>query len=101
MNGKTTDVPKPAIAETCYTRNSQKKSVLVWGNSYAMHLYAGLKKKMLDDWQILQVASLACAPKLENAMQSKVDYCNQSNWFAIETIQNTTHDCVVIEQDIE
>ncbi|MBP7954151.1 MAG: acyltransferase [Nitrosomonas sp.] len=100
-NGKTTDVPKPAIAETCYTRNSQKKSVLVWGNSYAIHLYAGLKKNLPDDWQILQVASPGCAPELENAMQSKVNYCNQSNWFAIETIQNTTPDVVVIAQDIE
>jgi peptidoglycan/LPS O-acetylase OafA/YrhL len=101
MEGKETNFPRIAIAESCFHRNSRQKSVMLWGNSYAMHLYAGLEKAMPKDWQILQVASLGCKPTLENARPSQIQFCEQSNWFALKTIEEARPDVVIIAQDID
>lgn len=101
MEGKETNVPRIAIAESCFHRNSRQKSVMLWGNSYAMHLYAGLEKAMPKDWQILQVASLGCKPTLEKARPSQIQFCEQSNWFALKTIEEARPDVVIIAQDID
>jgi peptidoglycan/LPS O-acetylase OafA/YrhL len=101
MEGKETNVPRIAIAESCFHRNSRQKSVMLWGNSYAMHLYAGLEKAMPQDWQILQVASLGCKPTLEKARPSQIQFCEQSNWFALKTIEEARPDVVIIAQDID
>jgi peptidoglycan/LPS O-acetylase OafA/YrhL len=97
-NGNTTIVPVGSIASECFIKNFRdNKSVLIWGDSHAQQLYSGLKKYLTNDWNILQVASSGCKAKL-NAIDSNVDYCEKSNWFAYKTILDAKPEVVLIAQ---
>ena len=98
-NKNSTGVPLNSIAFECFTKNNIKnKTVFIWGDSHAQQLYPGLKKYLANDWNILQVTSSGCPAKL-NANDSKVDYCEKSNWFAYKTILDTKPDVVLIGQN--
>lgn len=93
-----TKVPVSFIAPECFTiTNSANKTVFIWGDSHAQQLYPGIKKYLSDSWNILQVASSGCEAKL-NAIDSTIDYCEKSNWFAFSTIFDTKPDVVLIAQ---
>jgi peptidoglycan/LPS O-acetylase OafA/YrhL len=97
---RATDLPRPAIAADCYTRDARlQHAVLVWGDSHAQQLYAGLKANLPASWQLLQVASSACEARIVK-QGSRTDYCDQSNYFAVETIRNARPDVVVIAQNL-
>ncbi|OWQ49063.1 hypothetical protein CDL60_04125 [Roseateles noduli] len=97
-NGNSTNIPRPAIDKSCYSRDGRKpKSVFIWGDSHAEQLNAGLSTALPAEWQILQVASSACPAKL-GASASTINYCEQSNWFAYKSIRETMPDVVVIAQ---
>lgn len=98
--GKRTLVPIDHISSECYIRNNKfKHSIFLWGDSHAQQLYSGLKHVMPDDWQILQVTTSGCVPKLK-ASPNKKNYCEYSNWFAYKTIIETKPDVVVIGQNL-
>lgn len=96
--GTATRTPVANLAPECYTRNPAfKHAVLVWGDSHAQQLRGGLKQHLPQDWQLLQVASSGCRPRL-GAHPSTKDFCEQSNWFAYHTVSETRPDVVVIGQ---
>lgn len=91
-------VPLEKIAPACYTRDlTFSKSILIWGDSHAQMLSFGVKTTIPADWQLLQVASSGCRPAIVKT-PSKSFYCNQSNWFALETIRNSKPNVVLIAQ---
>lgn len=97
-SGYATTVPLTEISEECYVRDTDfKYSVFLWGDSHAQQLYPGLKRMLPADWQILQVTSSGCKPKLK-ASPSSQNFCEHSNWFAYKTILDTKPDVVVIGQ---
>lgn len=99
MLGKHTQVPRPALAQSCYERDAtHAKSVFIWGDSHAAHLNYGLKNNMPPDWQILQVASSGCPPNASVSAPSATDYCAQSNWFAVQAIKKARPDVLLISQ---
>ena len=86
------------IAVDCHTRDPVfRRAVFLWGDSHVQHLNYGLKKNLPSDWQILQVASSGCRPRL-GASFSAVDFCETSNWMAWKRISETIPDVVVIAQ---
>jgi peptidoglycan/LPS O-acetylase OafA/YrhL len=98
-HGKTTHIPRASLASNCYTRDpSRPHAVLVWGDSHAQQLIPGLHTHLPTDWQVLQVTSSGCPPRLD-AQPSKTDYCSQSNWLAFKTILRARPDVVVIGQN--
>jgi hypothetical protein len=98
--GYSTRKPLDAIAPSCYTRDSGKAhAVFLWGDSHAQQLYAGLKETLPDTWQILQVASSGCVPRL-GAHESPDDYCDTNNAFALATIARTHPDVVIVGQNL-
>ena len=98
-NGNSTKIPLNSISSECFTKNnSENKTVFIWGDSHAQQLYSGLKKSLENNWNILQVTSSSCKAKL-NAIDSKVDYCEKSNWFAYKTILDAKPDVVLIGQN--
>jgi len=86
------------IAKECYQRNAKyNKVVMLWGDSYAQMLRPGLESYLPKNWQILQVASSACPPRIVTSQEiSQNDYCTKSNWFALQTIKKTHPDLVIV-----
>lgn len=98
--GKATTVPVESISPNCFKKSdTTAKSVFIWGDSHAQHLYFGLKNNLPSNWQILQVASSSC-PANPNANEaSSTDYCEQSNWFALDAIKKAKPEVVIVAQD--
>ena len=95
-----TSVPLPGIAPSCTERDPGKRhAVMLWGDSHAQHLYWGLKQTLPPDWQILQVASSGCFPDPNASGPSKIDYCQHSNWVALQTIAKARPDVVIVAQE--
>lgn len=100
--GKATKIPLREINKNCYRRNAEyAKTLFIWGDSHAQQLYYGLKNNLPPDWQILQVASSGCAPNINIKFSSDKDYCAQSNWFALKSINDTQPDVVIISQNAD
>jgi peptidoglycan/LPS O-acetylase OafA/YrhL len=98
--GNATKVPVESISESCYSKSSEKlKVVFVWGDSHAQQLYHGLRKELPNGYDVLQVASSGCIANLD-AKESKINYCEHSNWFAYNVIKNLKPDVVVIGQNL-
>jgi len=98
--GMATKKPRVDIPTYCYARNSQMPhSVFLWGDSHAQHLYYGLRETMPKDWQILQITTSGCEPKVDSKI-STVDYCDYSNAFSLEAIANAKPDVVVVAQNL-
>jgi peptidoglycan/LPS O-acetylase OafA/YrhL len=97
---RATSVPLPSIAPGCTERDPTKRhAVLLWGDSHAQHLYWGLKQTLPPDWQILQVASSGCFPDPSASGPSTTNYCQQSNWVALQTIAKAKPDVVIVAQE--
>lgn len=97
--GQATRIPVPSIPDTCYRRKPQySRAVFIWGDSHAQQLVYGLKQQLPPNWQVLQVTSSSCNPKL-NAAPSASDYCEQSNWLAYRTIIDSSPDVVIVGQN--
>jgi len=98
--GKATTVPVESISSSCFKKSDlSAKSVFIWGDSHAQHLYFGLKNNLPSNWQILQVASSSCPANPNVKGASATDYCEQSNWFALEAIKEAKPDVVIVGQD--
>ena len=97
--GRPSNIPRPGIGKTCFERDpSYRQAVLIWGDSHAEQLYYGLSKNLPKDWQILQVASASCAPRVDVTGPSRTDVCDQSNWFALRFVQVAKPDVVIVAQ---
>ena len=98
-HGNYTRVPMPQISAECYTPDPLKsKTVFLWGDSHAQMLYYGMKQELPSNYQVLQVASSGCRADT-HAQASDTDYCQQSNWFALNKIRELKPDVVVIAQE--
>jgi peptidoglycan/LPS O-acetylase OafA/YrhL len=95
-SGNETHRPLPAIASACYLRDPQiPHAVLVWGDSHAQHLVYGLRQTLPASWQLLEVASFGCRPRLD-AGGDPQDYCDAANAFALKTMAEARPDVVVV-----
>jgi peptidoglycan/LPS O-acetylase OafA/YrhL len=100
--GIPTKTPLASISKECYVRNPNiKNSVLLWGDSHAAHLYPGIAQNLPKSWQTLQVTSSGCAPDISFKQDSSSNYCQRSNWFAMELIKKERPDTIVIAQNNE
>jgi hypothetical protein len=95
---KKTNQPKVDIAKSCYEVDPKKQAVFLWGDSHAQMLGYGLRKNLPSDWQLLQVASVGCKPNPAQLEDSSTNYCERSNYVALETIKKTHPQTVVIAQ---
>lgn len=97
--GQATEIPRPAINESCYTRGPGRAHALfIWGDSHAQMLYYGIKSNLPADWQILMGASSGCVANPSIIKPSSIQYCDHSNWFALQTIAKTQPDVVIVAQ---
>jgi len=97
-SGHTTNLPAQ-ISKSCYERNpAQPHAILIWGDSHAQQFYYGLKNTLPPDWQILQIASSGCTASLVY-VRNPQNYCEYSNYFALQTIQQARPDVVLVGQE--
>lgn len=96
--GKPTLLPKLNIDSSCYKLESNKKTLLIWGDSHAQMLNSGLADVLPDNWQVLQIASSGCYPNVDFSKDSNTNYCARSNWFATNIIKDNKIDVVIIAQ---
>lgn len=97
--GQATRQPVAAIADECFKRDpARPRALLLWGDSHAAQLYAGLHLHLPPDWQILQVTSSGCVPAPPPALDAAGDYCAHSNGFAWDLIKSARPDVVVVAQ---
>jgi peptidoglycan/LPS O-acetylase OafA/YrhL len=98
--GHATRKPLETISTSCYQRNPAfSHAVFIWGDSHAQQLYAGLLQALPDQWQILQVASPACVPRV-GGKPSTDDYCDTSNAFALSAIAQSRPEVVLVAQNL-
>ncbi|MDH5525743.1 MAG: acyltransferase [Nitrospirota bacterium] len=100
-NGASTKVPVKRISERCYLRDTAfSRSVFIWGDSHAQHLYHGIRNNLpASEWQVLIVASWGAHPDPHADHPSKTDFRQQSNWFALKAISEARPDVVVVAQE--
>ena len=99
--GRPTNVPRESISPGCYASGKNSNQlVFIWGDSHAQQLNHGLRESISGDYDILQVASSGCVAQLD-AVESKVDYCQQSNWFALEKIKELKPKVVIVGQNLK
>ncbi|MFW5328902.1 acyltransferase family protein [Hydrogenophaga sp. ZJX-1] len=98
--GNATNVPLESISIKCFTsQKDREKLIFIWGDSHAQQLYHGLSKVISTDHDILQVASSGCVAKIATT-RSNLDYCEYSNWFAFQKIQELRPKSVIIGQNL-
>lgn len=95
---KKTNQPKANIDPTCYQVDPKKQSVFLWGDSHAQMLTYGLKNQLPSNWQLLRVASVGCKPNPHQLEDSASQYCERSNYVALEKIKQTQPKTVVLAQ---
>jgi peptidoglycan/LPS O-acetylase OafA/YrhL len=78
-----------------------RPSVMLWGDSHAQHLDPGLKATLPPDLAVMQIATSGCLPRLPQPgsdPDNPDNMCDRSNAFALQTIEKTKPDIVVIAQ---
>jgi peptidoglycan/LPS O-acetylase OafA/YrhL len=96
-DGRASLVPVSQIAPSCYEKHAGHKVVFIWGDSHAQQLYFGLKSNLTANWDVLMVASSNCVAKIES-FDSNMEFCQRSNWFALQKIRSIKPDVVIIGQ---
>jgi peptidoglycan/LPS O-acetylase OafA/YrhL len=97
--GKPTQIPVAELAKECIQRDQSKPySLLLWGDSHAQMLRYGLDKNIPADWQILQIATSNCSPRIGRT-DSEIDFCERSNWAAWKLVKELSPDVVLIAQN--
>lgn len=96
-----TQIPRSNINESCFTRDlTRNHSVLIWGDSHAQMLYYGIQNNLPNNWQVLMGVSSGCAAEPNIVNSSLTNYCEQSNWFALQTIAKAKPDVVIVAQNL-
>ena len=69
--------------------------VLLWGDSYAAHLYPGLSKMATGKWRLAQMTSIGCPPILGLEMPAK-PHCKATNDIILDWIRNEMPNRVIL-----
>lgn len=94
--GRATSEPRPKLSPDCTQGiRASTRLLLIWGDSHAQQFRPGLDRHLSSDWNILQIATSACKPRLDNRGAA---YCIESNRVARETIRAQKPDVVMLAQ---
>ncbi|OAI20757.1 hypothetical protein A1507_04695 [Methylomonas koyamae] len=84
-----------AFQDCGVTRNKNKKTILIWGDSHAAHLYPGYKEIYGNSFNLIQRTAAICPPIL-NTDFPKRKSCKDINSKNIELIRAENPDRVVL-----
>lgn len=83
---------------SCKPLDKGQSQLLLWGDSHASMLYAGLKKFLPSSWHLLLISSPGCKPILVTQLQDNPSDCNKINAFATEQLQKFPPHTVLLAQ---
>lgn len=72
-----------------------KKTILLWGDSHAAHLYPGYKKVMGNQYNIIQRTASLCPPILELDVGGR-EHCRSINDFVFASLKEAPPERVVL-----
>ena len=75
--------------------NQPQKSLLLWGDSYATHLYPGLQAAFSDQYRIAQLTTFACPPILGFVHQQRT-HCTHINDSILDYLKGHEFDVVML-----
>ncbi|HMS27032.1 MAG TPA: acyltransferase family protein [Burkholderiaceae bacterium] len=79
----------------CYRNAANKKSILIWGDSYAWAMFAGINKIAANDANVYLMAKSSCPPILDLDAKKPSD-CSQQNHRVFNAIQSEKYDQVIM-----
>jgi peptidoglycan/LPS O-acetylase OafA/YrhL len=85
-------------SEECMPLNSQKKKILVWGDSHARMMSYGINQSIKSNWESLLIAAPGCNPAIVLASGRRQDECTENNAFATSQIQKFRPEIVLLAQ---
>ncbi len=74
---------------------THKRSLLLWGDSYATHLYPGLQHVLSNQYEIAQLTTYACPPIL-GFVHKQRSHCAHINQSILSHLQNQGYDTVMM-----
>ena len=86
---------RQTIAESC-TIPKTPRSILIWGDSHAAHLYHGLRHVLPPEISVLIVATSGCVPNLPGRTQPPTETCERSTALALETARREKPEVVML-----
>jgi peptidoglycan/LPS O-acetylase OafA/YrhL len=85
-----------SVADSCYRKkNSPNKSILLWGDSYAWAMYAGINKVAQSTANVYLLSRSGCPPVLDDERLEQ-NNCNLQNKQALNAIKTEKYDQVVL-----
>lgn len=85
-------------SEECMPLNSQKKKILIWGDSHARMMSYGINQSINSNWEPLLIAAPGCNPAIAPASGKDLDECAKNNAFATSQIQKFHPEIVLLAQ---
>ncbi len=81
--------------EKCSTETAQNKSILLWGDAHAAHLYPGYKQRYSGEYSIIQRTASGCPPIMNLEIPSRI-HCKKINDYVLQKIEELHPDRVVM-----
>jgi peptidoglycan/LPS O-acetylase OafA/YrhL len=69
--------------------------ILLWGDSYAAHLYQGIKKRYANKSKIIQLTASSCPPILDYDVIERPN-CREINDYIISRVKNEMPDTIIL-----
>ena len=104
------DIEKQYREGTCFLRPEQnhdafascdtpmvegRPSLLLWGDSYAAHLYPGYKAVLGDKYNLIERTASSCRPLVDSDVPGR-PFCQQIREYVVDLIRRTKPDKVVL-----
>lgn len=97
------------LDDSCLYFGKSKSNLLIWGDSHAWALSAGLRNALSDEFHISQVTTSACRPSESNLRPNEIERyatksgnhtfgpaCKKSNAFVSQLLRTKRFDAVII-----
>lgn len=84
--------------DECKPLSTQKKKILVWGDSHARMMSYGINHSIPSNWESLLISAPGCNPEIVLDSVKHLDECIKINAFATLQIQKSRPDIVLLAQ---
>lgn len=81
--------------DRCDNETTHPKSIFIWGDSHAAHLYPGFKDRYSNNYSIIQRTASGCPPIINLDIENRV-HCRSINDHILKTINQIQPDRIVL-----
>ena len=84
-----------AAFDLCESRSNKERSILIWGDSHAAHLYPGFDSSFGDNFEIIQRTASLCPPILGMEIDARPN-CKEINHLIFESVKEKPPSRVIL-----